>query len=102
MRNTTEFKIDAMLLSKEVKLPLVVREKVIDGRISYVGFVPGLLMMDIVGYDLETVKKDLETVAKKIVVNMLENNEPFPFFPTKEEILKDFENVVYLKLVKLK
>lgn len=86
----------------QLKAPLVIRKTEKDGEIKYHGFVPGINKPDIVGSNLLIVKLKLNSEAKKTISNMIRNNKPFPFFPDKEAITRDFENVVYIKFLKLK
>ena len=103
MRTTSYGIADAMIASKELKAPLVIIKRIDDGgKITYAGFVPGFVANDIIDENIETVKTKLEKFAKERIVDMLNNKKPFPFFPTKEEILNDFENVEYVKFLKLK
>ena len=45
------------------------------------------------------------TKLKEYLINKLKimklNEEPFPFFPTKEEILKDYDNVELVEFIKI-
>lgn len=101
MKKTIIAQANAMDLD-ELKVPLVVCRKVKDGEIKYHGFIPGINRQDIIDSNLEVVKLKLNTEARATVSKMLENNEPFPFFPDKEAIARDFDNVVYIKFIKLK
>ena len=103
MRITSYGLADAMIASKEVKAPLVIIKRTDDGgNVTYAGFVPGFVANDIIDENIEIVKTNLEKFAKERILEMLNSNKPFPFFPTKEEILNDFENVEYIKFIKLK
>lgn len=101
MKKTIIAKANAMDLD-ELKMPLVVCRMVKDGQTMYRGFVPGFEKEDIIDSNLEVVKLKLNTEARATVSKMLENNQPFPFFPDKEAISRDFDNVVYIKFIKLK
>ena len=102
MRDSAYGLANSLIASKEVKAPLVIVKKTIDNTTKYIGFVPGLLMDNIEGVDVETVKTKLTKNTKSHINNMLKENTPFPFFPTKEEIMEDFPETVYLKFVKIK
>lgn len=87
----------------EVKVPLVVyRKQQDDGSIMYHGFIPGIMKEDIVDSNLELVKLKLNSSARETINEMLDNHSPMPFFPDKESIATEFENVVYIKFIKLK
>lgn len=87
----------------EVKVPLVVyRKQQDDGSIMYHGFIPGIMKEDIVDSNLELVKLKLNSSARETINEMLNNNSPMPFFPDKEAIATDYDNVVYIKFLKLK
>lgn len=102
MRETAYGLANSLIASKEVKAPLVILKKTIDNTTKYIGFVPGLLMDNIENTDIETVKTKLSKCTKSYINNMLKENTPFPFFPTKEEIMEDFPDTVYLKFIKIK
>lgn len=101
MKKTIIAKANALDLD-QLKAPLVIRKTEKDGEIKYHGFIPGINKPDIVASNLLIVKLKLNSDAKKTISNMIRNNKPFPFFPDKEAILRDFENVVYIKFLKLK
>lgn len=87
----------------EVKVPLVIyRKKQDDGSIMYHGFIPGIMKEDIVDSSLELVKLKLNSSARETINEMLDNNSPMPFFPDKEAIADSYDNVVYIKFLKLK
>lgn len=102
MRDTAYGLANSLIASKEVKAPLVILKKTVDAKIKYIGFVPGLLMDNIENIDIETVKTKLSKQAKSHMNNMLKDNSPFPFFPTKEEILEEYPDTVYLRFIKIK
>lgn len=82
----------------KVNIPLVFTKE--DGK--YHGFVPGIIMRDVVENDLEICKQKLLETIKPILKNKVSNNLPFPFFPTNEEIKKDFKSVVLIKRISIK
>ena len=87
----------------EVKVPLVVyRKQQDDGSIMYHGFIPGIMKEDIVDSNLELVKLKLNSSARETINEMLDNHSPMPFFPDKEAIATDYDDVVYIKFLKLK
>lgn len=102
MRKSSVGKATSMDLN-EVKVPLVVyRKQENDGTCTYHGFVPGFKQEDIVDKSLEVVKLKLNASAKETLNQMLIDGTPMPFFPDKESIATDFDNVVYIKFIKLK
>ena len=102
MKKSCVGKATSMSLN-EVKVPLVVyRKQENDGSIMYHGFVPGIMKEDVIDPNLEVVKQKLNSSARETIQEMLDNNSPMPFFPGKETIATDYENVVYIKFIKLK
>ena len=86
---------------------------VVDGKVSiplvftlegseYHGFVPGIVMKDIVSSNLEECQNLLVAFIKKTVKSMIDNKQPFPFFPTNEEIKKDYVKTVLIKRFSVK
>lgn len=102
MRETAHGLANSLLASKEVKAPLVVVKKVDKNEVKYVGFVPGLLMQDIENKDMEVVKEKLTESAKSFISKMLKEDTPFPFFPSKDEIMVDYPDTVFIKYIKIK
>ena len=94
--------IDTLSISGELKVPLVILLKQNLTQKSYIGFIPGLSKKDIKESTLENCKKKLKLLAESTIKEMATNNLPFPFFPSKEEILTDFENVCYISFIKIK
>ncbi len=88
-------KADSLAIYKKINMPLVI----IKGNNCFNGFIPGITKNDIVCETLEECKIQLKQHATQIVELMAKNNVEFPFFPTKEEILQDFKNVVYIKFI---
>ena len=94
--------VDSLAISDEINIPLVIiYNKKLDKK-TYHGFVPGLTKNDVVDENVELCKNKLKEVAKEIIVKHKKNNLPFPYFPSKDEILQDFQNVCYLSFIKLK
>ena len=103
MRTSNFGQTNAFTDLDEVVVPLVVNtRKDKDGKLTYHGFVPGIMVEDVVDTDLETVKSALDTKIKKVIGNMINDNIPFPFFPDKDQIIKDYKDVVFIKLLKIK
>ena len=88
----------SLAVNGEIKLPLVVCKE----KNQYVGFVPGFIMKTIVEKDIDICKIKLKDYAKQEVMRMSKNKQPFPFFPSEEEIFEDFQNVKYLEFIKIK
>lgn len=100
-RITCEGKADAFSETNELKMPLVIIYKKEDGLTEFHGFVPGITNRNCVSKTKEACKAELTTLAKTLVAEYVKNKRPFPFFPTKTEIMKDFENVVDVSFIKL-
>ena len=79
----------------KVSIPLVFTKE--EGKIH--GFVPGIVMSDIVEDNIELCQKKLLNFVKVDVKNKKDANAPFPFFPTNEQIKKDFKHVVLIKRI---
>ena len=103
MRTSNFGQTNALTDLDEVVVPLVVNtSKEKDGTMTYHGFVPGIMIEDVVATDLETVKSALDIKIKKVINNMIDKNIPLPFFPDKDQIIKDYKDVVFIKLLKIK
>lgn len=98
-----EFKtsIDARDYMDNIILPMVIRKRKIENEIKFTGFVPGFSAQDIIKDDLEQCKKILFERTKEKVSKMLEDNSPLPFFPTKEELMEDFNDIVHITFIKV-
>ncbi len=81
------------VVDKKITIPLVVT---LEDK-TYHGFVPGIVMNDIIENDIEKCLNALKEYVKKYVLQKIKNKQPFPFFPTNEEIKSDFKNVVHIK-----
>lgn len=93
---------DSLSVNGEISLPLVVIFKTKLDKKYFHGFIPGITKNDIVSEQLEECKKLLKDTAKTIINEYGESNIPFPFFPTKQELLEDFNNVCYISFIKIK
>ena len=82
----------------KVSIPLVFTKE--NGL--YHGFVPGILMKDIIDATLDACSKNLLEFIKEDIKNKIRNKFPFPYFPTNEEIKADFDNVVLIKRISVK
>lgn len=102
MRTTSYGRVDALAQTGELSIPLVIIKNSIENvTIPYIGFIPGLLMKNINGYTVDECKAKLKEYLIKKLKIMKANEEPFPFFPTKEEILKEYDNVELVEFVKI-
>lgn len=101
MQTSPYGKIDALAQTGKLSIPLVVLKNTTQNS-SYIGFIPGFLMKNISAQTpkqcIEKLKEYLNTKLK----TMIKQNEPFPFFPTEEEIKKDWENVEKIEFVCVK
>ena len=102
MRNTSYGRIDALAQTGEVSIPLVIiRNTTENVSIPYIGFIPGFLMKNVNGHTVDECKTKLKEYLVKKLKMMKQNDEPFPFFPTKEEIMKDYDNVEIVEFIKV-
>lgn len=103
MIKTTHGKVDALAVNGELLIPIVILKN--DNKSSehpFLGFIPGFLMKNVNGKTLEECKEKLLNYLKQKLQRMMQEDEPFPFFPTREEILKDFDNVELIEFIKVK
>ncbi len=77
----------------KISIPLVFTRE--NGKIH--GFVPGIVMKDIVHEDISQCEIDLKEHVRKFVIKTRAENLSFPFFPTNEQIKRDFKHVVIIK-----
>lgn len=80
-------------------LPMVIRYRKVNDKMVYTGFVPGFEGKDVIDENLESCKAKLFEQTKTAVKEMLAKNKPFPFFPTKEELVADFDDIVSITFV---
>jgi len=102
VRITSFGNADSLAKTGEIVVPLVILTKEKLGKTFYVGFVPALTKKDIIFEELELCKKELKKVANDIIKQYAKKNLPFPFFPTKDEIVADFKNVKEITFLKIK
>ena len=100
-RITKLFVPDSMQVEKELKLPLVVTKVAENGVYVYHGFVPGFTKEDCRATTQESCVKMLKGEVDKLIDYYLKNNMAFPFFPTKEEVIADFDNVCHITMIKI-
>ena len=83
-----------------ISVPLVFTRHKDGDTITYKGFVPGIIMRDIVSSDLEDCKAKLMEKAQDKLTVKVQLKSQMPFFPTNEEIKVDFDNVCLIKRIK--
>ena len=81
-------------------VPLVFMKKTQDGNVVYRGFVPGIVMKDVISSDLEECKQLLVEKAKDKLKAKIQLASPMPYFPENEEILKGYDDVCLIKRIK--
>ena len=100
-RITCAGKTNTLKENNELKMPLVVIYKKENGTTEYHGFIPGMTTKNYISKTKEDCKSGLNKLAKELVTQYVKTKTSFPFFPTKEEILNDFENVVDVTFIKI-
>lgn len=98
MRKTELFKADARDLYEIINVPMIVIEHKSGKKISYAGFVPGLTKKDVLSVDYDECKFEIQ----KKTLELIKKVETMPFFPTKEEIMEDYENVKCIMFLQVK
>lgn len=102
MARITSFgKQDSLAISGKVSMPLVILKIQNLQGIKFIGFIPGLTSKDVICDSSEQCKRKLKETANQIVKVMAKNNTEFPFFPSKETILKDYPNVAEIIFIKI-
>ena len=81
-------------------VPLVFMKKNENGSVVYRGFVPGIVMKDVISTDLEECKQILLDKAKDKLKAKIQLASPMPYFPENEEILKGYDDVCFIKRIK--
>ena len=81
-----------------INLPLVITKE--DGK--YHGFIPGIVMQDFVCASTAECETKLKLYVRNYILEMRKTKSPYPFFPTNEEIKKDFKGVVLIKRLMIK
>ena len=79
----------------KISIPMVITK---EGK-EYHGFVPGIVMQDIVNKEIDACKAELDSFTKKRVKNMIVKKVSFPNFPTNQQIKENFEGVVLIKRI---
>ena len=102
MAKTTKlFTPDALVVQGNLNIPLVITKVIEDDVELYHGFVPGFTKEDCVSPDLDSCKRRLKEAAEKLIDQYLQEGKEFPFFPTKDEIIEDFEGVCNIRFIKI-
>lgn len=101
MANITSFGRADSLASGEVMIPLVVLKNPNGTNAAFSGFIPGFVMKNIVEASPEECLSKLKSYLTQKLKIMLENNEPFPFFPTRAEIMREFDGVHSIDFIKI-
>ena len=96
-----ENSIDSRKIYDYLMLPMVIRHRKIDDELVYTGFIPGMTEIDIIEKDFSLCKKQLKSKTRLLVVDYIENNKAFPFFPTKEDLMQDYEDIVSITFIKI-
>lgn len=98
MAKITAFGKADSLSAGEVMIPLVVLKKSED---SYSGFIPGFVMKNVVEDTSEKCFARLKNYLIEKLKMIKQNGDTMPFFPKREEIMKDFENVFKIEFIKV-
>lgn len=102
MRNISFIKASAFDVENEVTVPCVVlRKKNEANQEVFVGFVPGLVNVNVVEQSQEECLKKLFGKAKDELKSIVKNKQAMPFFPTEQEVRQDFENVCEIKFIRI-
>lgn len=83
-----------------VSVPLCIKKQKDSDGVVYVGFIPGIIMRDVQSGDLEDCKEKLLAKAKDKLREKASLSGKMPYFPTNDEIVKDFDNIVVIKRIK--
>lgn len=92
---------DARDVAKEFNVPMVII-RANKTKENYEGFVPGINFSSVFGNSEQEVQEKLKNKTVSALKELAINNLPLPFFPSGEEIKKDFENVVKIIYLKIK
>ena len=89
------------MMNDRILVPMAIRYRKVEDKMVYTGFIPGFDGNDVISDTLEECK----TLLKKKLISQLDeylaNNKQLPFFPTKEELQNDFDDIVYIKVVEI-
>lgn len=99
---TTYGKIDSLAISEQISMPLVILKQNTEKGQRFIGFIPAITSRDIISNTLDECKNTLKQEAMKIIGIMAKDNVEFPFFPTKNEILENYKNVIEISFIKIK
>lgn len=88
-----------MSVIHNLKIPIVVRKKLINDKFVFLGFVPGITKKDIINQDFFACKQ----LLIKHINDLLLSNPSLTqnvFFPSKQELLNDFDDIFYIAFLK--
>lgn len=102
MSRILDVKADSLSLYGEIKAPLVIRKEEINNEVRFLGFIPGLTQVDIIENTQQECESKLKETALKLIKKLAKENAPFPFFPTRNEIMEDFRDVISIKFITIK
>ena len=98
---SSNFKVDALSITGEIRIPLVILKKINKLETVYHGFIPGLTAKDITTKTQKECEQCLNALAKQLIEKYAKEKREFPFFPSEQEIRGDFNNVVKINYIKL-
>ena len=84
-----------------ISVPMVFVKKVENGEKFYHGFVPGIMMKNVISKNLEECQQQLLPLIQEKLKTKIQLKGTMPYFPTNEEIIKDFDNVSCIKRFKI-
>ncbi len=96
--NKTYSEQKSELKDNKISIPLVFTKE----KNNFHGFVPGIVMTDIIDKNLDICKQRLIDYLKDIIKVYLKGEKQFPYFPDNETIKKDFDGVVLIKRIIVK
>ena len=83
-----------------ISVPLVFLKTKDGDKILYRGFIPGIVMKDVIDESLDTCKELLTEKAKEKLKAKVQLASQMPYFPSNEEVLKGYDNVCLIKRIK--
>lgn len=93
---------DALKQSGELNVPLVVIKEILDGKVEYRGFIPGIKFNFFTAKTKTECESGLKLLASGYIKEYAKNNKDFPFFPNKKDIYEEYSNVVSVSFIKIK
>ena len=83
-----------------VSVPLCIKKQKENDGVTYIGFIPGIIMRDVTSTSLDDCKEKLLETAKDKLREKASLSGRMPYFPTNDEILQDFDNICLIKRIK--